>query len=323
LVIHESGHAIFGLVDEYCGCTYYEENTPTTNVWDTLANCQGDAASQGWTTGSCREINCTRTCDGTPTTIQGWWRYDPDTPDDDFMTCCPHLPPYEFGEACSWRMNWAFNNWPARSSRGVLTHFNINQGVITELSSEVVDGHPDVGLQTEDFRVELLSAGDEVLQEYGIWDPRYEIGDGGELVYSDNVDFSLTFPAQPGIQTAESYDPVTEELKVSVDLSALECTCNSCSDCEDKLRDPLCLTVRLTEDIIDHAGTYIGLIMGESDADFDCDGHTIDGDDIAIDPDYGVTMMHGIDNSVRNCVISDFIQKSHKDWTTVQRLQPS
>jgi parallel beta-helix repeat protein len=46
--------------------------------------------------------------------------------------------------------------------------------------------------------------------------------------------------------------------------------------------------------------------MGESDADFDCDGHTIDGDDIAIDPDYGVTMMHGTGNSVRNCVISDF-----------------
>jgi parallel beta-helix repeat protein len=203
-------------------------------------------------------------------------------------------------------MNWAFNNWPAGSSNGILVNFNINQDVITELSSEVVGGHPDVGLQTEDFRVELLAEGDEVLQEYGIWDPRYEIGDGGEIVYSDNVDFSLTFPAEAGVQTAEIYDVETQELKVSVDLSALECTCNSCSDCEDKLRDPTCLTVRLTEDILDHAGTCIGLIMGESDADLDCDGHTIDGDDFAIDPDYGVTMMHGTGNSVRNCVISDF-----------------
>ena len=108
LVTHESGHGIFGLVDEYCGCTYYTENSPTTNVWDTLAGCQNAAASQGWTTGNCREISCTPTCDGTPTTVQGWWRYDPDAPDDDFMTCCPHLPPYQFGEACSWRMNWAF-----------------------------------------------------------------------------------------------------------------------------------------------------------------------------------------------------------------------
>jgi parallel beta-helix repeat protein len=310
-VLHESGHAIFGLVDQYCGCTLYEQNTPTTNVWSSLSGCQSDAAAQGWTDGSCTEINCNTTCNGTPTTIQGWWKYDPTGLMDGSGFLCTGanvctLSSDAFGEACSWRINWAFNNWPAGSSRGILVNFNINQGVITELSSEVVEGHPDVGLQQEDFRVELLSAGGEVLQEYGIWDPRYEIGDGGELVYTDNVDFSVTFPAQPGLETAEIYDPVTEELKVSVDLSALDCTCNSCSDCEDKLRDPACLTVRLTEDIIDHEGTCIGLIMGESDADFDCDGHTIDGDDIAIDPDYGVTMMHGTDNSVRNCVISDF-----------------
>ena len=310
-VIHESGHAIFGLVDQYCGCTYYEENTPTTNVWDTFVGCQNDEIAQGWTDGSCTEINCNATCDGTPTTIQDWWKYDPTGLMDGSGFLCTAanvctLSADAFGEACTWRMNWVFNNWPAGSSKGVLVNFNINQDVITELSSEVVEGHPDVGLQTEDFRVELLSAGDEVLQKYGIWDPRYEIGDGGELVYTDNVNFSLTFPAQPGLQTAEIYDPATDELKVSVDLSALECTCTSCSECEDKLRDPACLTVRLTEDIIDHAGTCIGLIMGESDADFDCDGHTIDGDDLAIDPDHGVTMMHGTGNSVRNCVISDF-----------------
>jgi parallel beta-helix repeat protein len=310
-VLHESGHAIFGLIDQYCGCTHYEQNTPTTNIWSSLSGCQSDATAQGWTGGSCTEINC-----ATPTcpyfsSVQDWWKYDPYSLMDGSGFLCTGAnvctqSPDAFGEACTWRMNWAFNNWPAGSSNGILVHFNINQDVITELSSEMVAGHPDVGLQGENFRVELLSAGDEVLQEYGIWDPRYQIGDGGEMVYSDNVDFSLTFPAQAGIQTAEIYDPATQELKVSVDLSALECTCNSCSDCEDKLRDPLCLTVRLTEDIIDHAGTCIGLIMGESDADFDCDGHTIDGDDIAIDPDYGVTMMHGTDNSIRNCVISDF-----------------
>ena len=72
------------------------------------------------------------------------------------------------------------------------------------------------------------------------------------------------------------------------------------------MQDPACLTVRLTADIIDHPGSCIGLIMGESDADLDCDGHTIDGDGIAIDPEHGVTMMHGTGNSVRNCVISDF-----------------
>ncbi|OEU73404.1 MAG: hypothetical protein BA869_02215, partial [Desulfuromonadales bacterium C00003107] len=64
--------------------------------------------------------------------------------------------------------------------------------------------------------------------------------------------------------------------------------------------------VTLTTDITDHGGSCIVLIMGESNVVFDCDGHTIDGDDIAIDPEHGVTMMHGTGNTIKNCVISDF-----------------
>jgi parallel beta-helix repeat protein len=303
-VMHESGHAIFGLVDQYCGDTYYTQTSNTSNVWSSFSNCQADATAQGWTDGSCTQIK-SGSCS------KSYWKYDTASlMDGSGFLCtsgnvCTHSTD-AFKEACMWRMNWVFNNWPSGSSKGILAHFNINQGVITELGSEVVAGHPDVGLQIEDFRVELLAGGEEVFREYGIWDPRVEIGDGGEAIYSDNVDFSVIFPYEAGVEQADIVDPQTEEVKVSVDLSTLDCTCNSCSDCETKLKDPSCATVRLTTDIMDHAGTCISLYMGESHVVFDCDGHTIDGDDIAIDPDHGVTMMHGKGNTVMDCVISDF-----------------
>nr|QNO54192.1 hypothetical protein HDCMKPKE_00001 [Methanosarcinales archaeon ANME-1 ERB7] len=83
-------------------------------------------------------------------------------------------------------------------------------------------------------------------------------------------------------------------------------TCNSCEDCNDKLKSGEYDVVTLTTDITDHEGSCIGLIMGESNVVFDCGGHTIDGDDFAIDPEHGVNMMHGTGNTIKNCVISDF-----------------
>ena len=87
---------------------------------------------------------------------------------------------------------------------------------------------------------------------------------------------------------------------------ATSTTCNSCEDCTEKLKSGEYDVVTLTTDITDHKGSCIGLIMGESNVVFDCGGHTIDGDDIAIDPEHGVTMMHGTGNTIKNCVISDF-----------------
>jgi len=53
VVIHESGHAIFGLIDEYCGCTWYPSTAsdipPNGNVWMSNASCQADLSSNSWT----------------------------------------------------------------------------------------------------------------------------------------------------------------------------------------------------------------------------------------------------------------------------------
>jgi parallel beta-helix repeat protein len=83
-------------------------------------------------------------------------------------------------------------------------------------------------------------------------------------------------------------------------------TCNSCSDCSTKLASEAYALVRLTTDIIDHGGACIATVYGESDNTFDCDGHLIDGDDIAIDPEQGIALYHGSNNTIRNCRVSDF-----------------
>jgi parallel beta-helix repeat protein len=83
-------------------------------------------------------------------------------------------------------------------------------------------------------------------------------------------------------------------------------TCDSCSDCTAKLASGSYEIVVLTTDIVDHGGSCISLLYGESDLVFDCDGHLIDGDDVAVDPDSGIAMYHGIRNTIRNCRVSGF-----------------
>jgi parallel beta-helix repeat protein len=82
--------------------------------------------------------------------------------------------------------------------------------------------------------------------------------------------------------------------------------CNSCADCQAELASGTWTLVILTVDITDHAGSCISLVSGESHVKFDCDGHVIDGDDFAVDPEYGIYMVSGSDNEIANCTISDF-----------------
>ena len=267
IVIHESGHAVFGLVDEYCGRTHYEQNDPEPNVWSSLASCQNDATNEGWTTGSCRQIaktGCTK----------NFYRYDPDDQEPwAFMTVCSHGcdADYEFGEACTRRINHMFDNWPAGRSRGVLVKFNINQDVITVLDSQVVDGHPDVGLQAESFTAEILSSNGELLEKYGIWDPRIEIGSqgvGSGLVYTDNVDFSLIFPFRENMKVAGISDPESGQSFVAVDLTdTLHDFCRQLD-----YDDPDCQALDLDNDGVKDSDDNCPLIHNSGQTDADGDG---------------------------------------------------
>lgn len=73
LIAHESGHAIFGLSDTYCGNTFYFENAPYSNVWASDASCE-EAARKGFRNASeCRQIQRS-----SPVSCsKNFWRWDP------------------------------------------------------------------------------------------------------------------------------------------------------------------------------------------------------------------------------------------------------
>lgn len=74
LFFHETGHALFGLVDTYCGDTWYYENDPYPNLWSSPAACQSDASADGRDPALCRPIgqDPSVSCSGE------YWRWDPD-----------------------------------------------------------------------------------------------------------------------------------------------------------------------------------------------------------------------------------------------------
>jgi len=80
--VHESGHAIFGLADEYEGDTSYFLPSPHANIWPNVGPgtstgqmwCQSDIASLGGDTSLCNNF-----CNDPNDCGFGWWRYTTNT----------------------------------------------------------------------------------------------------------------------------------------------------------------------------------------------------------------------------------------------------
>ncbi|MCX8194226.1 MAG: right-handed parallel beta-helix repeat-containing protein [Candidatus Pacearchaeota archaeon] len=81
------------------------------------------------------------------------------------------------------------------------------------------------------------------------------------------------------------------------------CHCNDCSSCNDALNNESCREVLLDSDIVDYGSTCIDNPVNFSNKLFDCRGHKIDGDDSG---QYGIYLENKNNNTIRNCVISDF-----------------
>ncbi len=201
LITHENAHALFGLVDEYCGNTLYVQNDPNTNVWSSSANCQNDVDIKNakFTQGSCTQI-ASGVCN------QPWWRYDPDPNpgvQQAYMTCCPAGLTYQFGEAETRRIAWAFNTWPATKTRGVAVALHIAGDQVAYRNAAVVDGHPDWGMQHEDFSYVLRDREERPLAKYGFWDPRVTLSHPAEI--TDDIDFTLIVPFIAGLRGLDVY----------------------------------------------------------------------------------------------------------------------
>jgi len=72
--VHESGHAVFGLKDEYCCDSNYAQNDPLPNIWSSKENCENDAIATGWDPADCDNF-CPA---GSVRCGLGFWKIDPE-----------------------------------------------------------------------------------------------------------------------------------------------------------------------------------------------------------------------------------------------------
>lgn len=100
-LIHETGHALFDLRDEYYGQTNYAQQACYPNIWDNLADCEADASQISHSPSFCSQI-----CSGA--NCVNFWRIDPTTPNGCIMGPSQHNADSEFGKACQRRIRWRY-----------------------------------------------------------------------------------------------------------------------------------------------------------------------------------------------------------------------
>jgi hypothetical protein len=107
LILHESGHAVFGLIDAYCGDTYYIENDPFPNVWSSGSACRRSAADDRWNSSACGQITGPARAPGDSVCSEPFWKYDPEP---DIMGFGVYSYFGKFGEADTTRINYVLDN---------------------------------------------------------------------------------------------------------------------------------------------------------------------------------------------------------------------
>jgi hypothetical protein len=110
--VHESGHSLFGLKDEYCCDSHYATNPPDPNIFSSASSCHDYADDNGMARADCVNFcpaysgNCGST---------GFWKIDPEVC---VMRCsqscnlCGAAGMCQFGEACLQRVNTVLGTYP-------------------------------------------------------------------------------------------------------------------------------------------------------------------------------------------------------------------
>ncbi len=78
IFIHEAGHAVFNLMDTYCGDTYYTQNNPYPNIWSNQSGCILSSENNQWDSTSCRQIAQPAKEGSAESCQKDFWRYDPE-----------------------------------------------------------------------------------------------------------------------------------------------------------------------------------------------------------------------------------------------------
>jgi probable HAF family extracellular repeat protein len=351
-VLHETGHGLFGLIDEYRWedsetwynlMLQYEDLDRPYNVWRNdfgtlgIPRCEDFVENYGMDHYGLDPCDC-RVFTRPSYHVYGFVRVDPD-PD---MMNDQHqdidgdgIDDAQFQGADAQVINMVFNDWPGwlgkgsktkdahTLSKGVLTYVHFDSNSFNEVFSKVVDYHPDVFPTVEPFTVKVRSADGALLDSYGIADPRYAFGK--ELIYSDNVTIPLNITFHENLRSIEIYDTATDEPLGSIDLAPAIYT--FCYD--NGYQDPHCITLDLDNNgtlDIDEPDQWtrenaVLKICQDSNSpqcmalDWDKDGilNTVDNCPSIYNPDQADSDSDGIGDACE-FVIADFDTDGDVDW---------
>lgn len=241
--IHEAGHGVFGLKDEYdsdreqgsCAYTAYNTSRPIpSNIWETEADCRDDCTDRGWDPDQCYEF----------TPCQGdWWKLgdpalttnDDKYYDEDYQYIMKDG--YDFakgwGDASAFRIDWIFDNYPftpepplppPSGERCIILELNINDSAITLIKKKFVASQPPQFIPVYDgLTAKMYHPSGNMQAEFGFADPRSacagaELGGTGSSTL-ESVDFTLILPYFNHLGMAQIVDTTGALPMLTVDLT--------------------------------------------------------------------------------------------------------
>jgi hypothetical protein len=220
--IHEGGHAIFGLADEYDDATACKTNRfqpdPWPNVWDTEALGRADATSEGWNPD---DIWMFTTCQG------DWWKLGTTAY---IMEDGTHFA-NGWGQPAARRVQGVLDQYPASSGGGggggaweksIWLNVQVSAGVFSLLEdSYITDSPPEYFPGGYEFTAKVFSEGGGLLGEFGIKDPRIVQAEKGceGPAWQDSANFQLILPYFESGARVDLVESATGSVVLSVDIS--------------------------------------------------------------------------------------------------------
>jgi len=223
--VHESGHAIFNVADEYCCDSRYWKPSPFPNIYPNESDCRQDATNEGWNPNDCNFF-----CDPNDTSGgenhcgEGWWRSDPDP---DIMRNSGGGSVNPFQRADLRNIYWTFDQYPNETIRTLSSIQEDKKVIILDLYFEnnsvnlseakiIYNGAPDYVGDNGDLSFKIIK-NSSLVREIKMWDPRLIVTEE-QAFYLDEGNMSVSFEIQLDEEFIDIYNK-TNDLIFSINLS--------------------------------------------------------------------------------------------------------
>lgn len=221
--IHESGHGIFGLADEYDGCgTFYFQPDPMPNIWANESLGRADATSEGWNPD---DIGKFTDCQG------DWWKLGTT----EYIMFDGTRFANGWGDPAARRVQWLLDRYPdaseataeaaqasPQSEKAIWLNLDVSLGEFNLLDeSYVIDSAPNYLPGKHDFAAKVFTTSGGLLGEYGFNDPRRILAESDYEgpTWMDSLNFHLILPYFNSGGRVDIIESATGSVKLSVDIS--------------------------------------------------------------------------------------------------------